>query len=358
MKKTIALILSLILCVSIFAPASSALSINASPKALFEQFKDGISPDGADYVYFSPVKNSADTQKYPLLIWLHGAEAGFEEREQIAYYEEWKLASDEYQAKFPGGGLFVFAPRNQGTMDTGWDSGDTQALKARIDAFVEKYKANIDTDRIYVAGYSGGGSIIWNLLNVFPTYFAAAVPIAALVQPTLYMLERMTDISIWMFSSDADTILTARSSYVKSNFTSLKALTNRPESVRITTFSKAVMPDGKVKGGDSPTLDSGRCIWYSFTNDMHMYDGSPYAYQTTLDAAGNEFEFRDGSGVLSWLAAQTRSGVDPEDLDESMVPAKIAQFLRLLLDRLFAIIFSIFNPAAFGQLTNPIKDEA
>ena len=75
MKKGISLFLCLLLLFSLVIPAS-AIPLSSGTDALNAQFLDGANTKGHDYVYYSPLKGSNDSTKYPLLIWLHGAGEG------------------------------------------------------------------------------------------------------------------------------------------------------------------------------------------------------------------------------------------------------------------------------------------
>lgn len=63
------------------APGKQALPLSAGIEALRGQFESGCGPEAGgyaiDYSYYAPAEKG-DTQKYPLVIWLHGMMQGGE----------------------------------------------------------------------------------------------------------------------------------------------------------------------------------------------------------------------------------------------------------------------------------------
>lgn len=178
MKKAIAVVLSCIMLFSVVAIAVSARPLREGTAALNGDFKDWecIREDNGNFltdgVYYSPVNDKSDTNKYPLFIWLHGMTSGHQQRLQLNYCLS-NYASDEYQARFGNGGFFVFAPR---AIDGGdWNPSYYKTLKYVIDMFVQEFGKNIDKSRIFIGGYSTGGAMVWDMLQSYPKYFAAAL---------------------------------------------------------------------------------------------------------------------------------------------------------------------------------------
>lgn len=328
MKKIVSVFLSLFILVLSALPVS-AISISKGNGALNEQMLDG-QHGSQDYVYFSPVKGNSDSTKYPLLVWLHGAMSGYQKREQLGSYKFSNWASDEYQARFENaGGCFLLAPRSTGLVSS-WDATQCSTLKATIDAFIAENKDYIDTNRIYIAGYSTGGVMVWDMLSAYPDFFAAAMPLAAITQPTASTINKLSDVSVWIMSSDNDPYAGATSTLAKNTFNSLAKITNRREGVRITTFSKAVFASGNTKNG--------HYIWEAVTFDMHMKDGkTPYLYTTTTDAAGNTITFDESTkGVITWLSAQHRPTSD-EDTGKLNFFQKLINAIKNLIAKIMAL---------------------
>ena len=95
-KKLTAIILSFVMIFGVTALSASAVSLNEGLEALQSQFQKGVGPEtegySIDYRYFSPVGEN-DTQKYPLVIWLHGMGDGAYEGKQIEEHEIAKWTS-------------------------------------------------------------------------------------------------------------------------------------------------------------------------------------------------------------------------------------------------------------------------
>lgn len=311
MKKTISVLLSVLMLVLCFAPSASAISIEEGTPMLDLQFKNDKASNGIDYVYFSPVK-SEDPVKYPLFIWLHAENSAKYKRSQLQPYKLSNWASDEYQARFQNaGGCFILAPRANLTAANSWDSTQVFFLKDVIDEFIRKNETHIDTDRIYIAGCSTGGEMVWNMLDTFSDFFAAGIPVCASSQPASTTLSKLKYTSVWIFSCDKDPSPLAKTESAFTTFASLGNMTKRPSGVRITTMSEAVFADYSKKtewknGQAKLSDDAEHCIWEAVTYDMHMADGSLYAYSNTLDSKGKAVDFSDSSGVISWLSAQKK----------------------------------------------------
>ena len=113
-------------------------------------------------------------QKYPLVLFLHGAgERGTDNRLQITG-QSGVLAFlfNENQAKQP---CFLAAPQCP-TGGTWVDNVRRPQLVALIAALKNGF--NLDADRIYVTGLSLGGAGTWDLLALNGTLFAAGIPLS------------------------------------------------------------------------------------------------------------------------------------------------------------------------------------
>ena len=146
-------------------------------------------------------------QKYPLMVWLHGAEGRGNDNlaqirgDQIPGTHTW--TKPEIQAKYPA---FVLVPQDSG----GWGqpsylSRDTLTgpLVLVVD-IVDSLKSefSIDPKRIYVAGQSLGGMATWDLISKRPELFAAAIPLCGSGNPA--RAARLVNLPLWAFHGDAD----------------------------------------------------------------------------------------------------------------------------------------------------------
>ena len=157
------------------------------------------------------------SQKYPLIILLHGlGEAGMrggEERfppyatSNIRYWNndhslfnggkahlEAVKQEPSHPRAFPG---FVLVPQNNAS----WDNAAQDDVLAILDQLLKLH--HIDANRVYLHGYSNGGSGVWSLADKRPDLFAAILPIS-------WVNERITvakliHMPIWHFQGEYDT---------------------------------------------------------------------------------------------------------------------------------------------------------
>ena len=346
MKKQLAALLAVLVLLSAFSLPAAAAPLSAGTALLNAQFKDGAVDGGYDYVAFSPVKGETDTAKYPLLVWLHGRQSGAYPRAQLQRYEFSNWASDEYQARFsPEGGCFLFAPRESRSGKNDWESSMCATLKMTVDAYVAENAAHIDTDRIYIAGYSTGGSMVWDMITRYPDFFAAAMPLAAIFQPTAAsQLARLKGMSLWLFTSDRDPYLINETADVRPTFDYIAGLAADKSRLRMTSFSEAFFADGTKKteflnGAETVSSDAEHYIWEAVTYDLFMADGvTPYVSAKTVDGAGRELRLTTpGEGVISWLSRQSRAN------GQTDAPLSFLQRVVLLFNRFFAMLREFFG---------------
>ena len=149
-------------------------------------------------------------QKYPLVIFLHGAgERGSDNEKQLVHGMN-DFASDEIMAKYAA---FVIAPQCPEGQAWGGISRLAKtptpegqlspALGATLKAVEELRKEfPIDDNRIYITGLSMGGYGSWDALAKRPELFAAAAPICGGGNTTT--VDKFKHIPIWAFHGDAD----------------------------------------------------------------------------------------------------------------------------------------------------------
>ncbi len=149
-------------------------------------------------------------QKYPLVVFLHGAgERGDDNTKQLVHGMN-DFASDEIMAKYPA---LVIAP--QCPEGQAWGGINrlarvptpanelTPALAATLNAVDALRKEfPIDDKRIYITGLSMGGYGTWNALANRPELFAAAAPICG--GGEVSTVNKFKYIPIWAFHGDQD----------------------------------------------------------------------------------------------------------------------------------------------------------
>lgn len=152
-------------------------------------------------------------QKYPLIIFLHGAGERGEDNEVHIRHIAPALLDPENRASFP---CFVLAPQcPSGIM---WANHDREGslltirdepsapMKLLLSLLKEvENKFPIDPSRVYLTGLSMGGFGTWDLLARFPKRFAAAVPICG--GGDLTTASDFKDVPIWAFHGALDKVV-------------------------------------------------------------------------------------------------------------------------------------------------------
>lgn len=153
-------------------------------------------------------KNYRPGVKYPLVVIFHGSGAiGDDNVRQLGVVAKgW--AQDAYREKFP---CFVLAPqfpsRSVSYVPRQGLSVNVPVplppLHAAIE-LTEKLIAELDVEksRVYVMGFSMGGSATWSALALRPRMFAAAVTVAGMPDPRT--AARIADIPVWMIHGNRD----------------------------------------------------------------------------------------------------------------------------------------------------------
>jgi predicted esterase len=147
-----------------------------------DAFSHHVSGSGMKYRLFSPDRHG----RRPLIVWLHGGGEGASLADDY-YDNETTLranrgalgfATREAQQIFKG--AHVLAP--QSTSAWMQDGPRFAPLIHEIIRDVVRRRA-VDPDRIYVTGCSNGGYMSLKMTTVYPTTFAASVPICGVVMP-------------------------------------------------------------------------------------------------------------------------------------------------------------------------------
>jgi predicted peptidase len=153
-------------------------------------------------------KNNSNNQKYPLVITFHNStRIGNDNENQLEPFAKIWLRPEIY-TKYQ---CYVIAPqfsKRSSTYEN--NSNGIQISKPSKDVFalldlienIEKEYPNIDKNRIYLIGYSMGGSTAQNLLNIAPDQFAATVSVAAV--PDFSNLKKLSKKNIWLIHGEKD----------------------------------------------------------------------------------------------------------------------------------------------------------
>ncbi len=312
-KKSLSIIMTacmimLSLCVCSSATESKqALPLSAGIEALRGQFELDTAEEcngcALDYAYYSPVGEN-DSQKYPVVIYLHGIGHGSYTGSQAADSDMAYWASQELQSRWKDtGGAYILLPRSPEDELQYWNKSLVDPLRTLIDSFISKHGENVDSTRIFIGGSSAGGEMAWDMAITYPEYFAGIYPLAATGTRTAADIERTKDVAVWIFSSTLDPIVNFAMN-VMPMWKTICQHNSHPENCRLSAFGTVVNPDGS-KG------DSNHRLYTTISHDFFMLDGSPYANVTTTDGNGNTVSFENSEGMIAWMS----------DIHSSFVPA-------------------------------------
>lgn len=159
---------------------------------------------GESFHYFKYTPTTNNSEKMPLLIFMHGAgERGARdgsELDKVAYHGFFKevKAGKEYP-------FMIVAP--QCPKDEYWGTF-IESLNHFLDKIIAEN--NVDTDRIYLTGLSMGGTASWLWGLSSPSRFAAIAPVCG--EGISWYAEKLTSIPIVAFHGDIDSTVSPHES--------------------------------------------------------------------------------------------------------------------------------------------------
>ena len=317
MKKIISILLTITMLLSGLSMVGSAVGNNAGKDALRNQFKEGDYI--YDYYYYSPVKSASDKTKYPVILWLHGQLSGEFKGDQVRESDVVYLASDENQAKIKGtGGAYILVPRHpavNANASLAWASENTN-IKKFVDKFIEENKSNIDTNRIYVGGYSMGGRAAMKFAATYSNFVAAAFPVSSiyLLASADSDIKGLIDTPSWFFICKEDDFW-GKPTPQLSDWNLLCSISNRKSDIRWTQFTQ-VDANGKNVGlfnydGSKISMIgyNEHNVWDPVLHDLVMQNGSMYPNMTTVDGNNRVVNVTPENSFLTWLSSQSLNGV-------------------------------------------------
>jgi predicted peptidase len=157
------------------------------------------SPEGYDYLLHIPRGYNDFSGPQPLLMFLHGAgEIGTDPntlREQDPAFFAREALKGQETARFPFIAVTPICPENR------WEPWRVIAVLDQVLA-ENKFRFQIDPDRIYLTGYSMGGFGAFETAMEFPERFAAIVPVAGGGEPN--KAEKLQNVAVWVFHGAND----------------------------------------------------------------------------------------------------------------------------------------------------------
>ncbi len=184
-------------------------------RALSNDIFDSASFTGKDqveirYRLFKPREEQYASERLPLVIVFHssGRPVGTDNSSQLGLVQK-LFASPGIQEKYPA---FILAPQFP-TRSSDYISDSSRHLltsrsRTCLDAVIQltdslRQHLNIDNDRIYLVGYSMGGSTVINALSARPELFAAGISISGI--PEFDKIQTLATIPIWLIHGIDDT---------------------------------------------------------------------------------------------------------------------------------------------------------
>lgn len=166
----------------------AAVALAQTPQTFQREVKVQVS--GQYLVYLPEGYDPKSRQKWPLIMFLHGAGERGSDLNMVKVHGIPKEI--ERGRKVPA---VVIAP--QCPADSWWD---VNMLVGLLDEAERRYK--IDRDREIVTGLSMGGYASWDLASRFPHRFAAIAPVCGGGDPTKIAVAK--DLPLWTTHGDAD----------------------------------------------------------------------------------------------------------------------------------------------------------
>jgi predicted peptidase len=155
--------------------------------------------DGLDYRFYGSKKlRRSKSEKYPLVIYLHGRGGKVMGREEFPDHLSKTFSDDKNYRKRP---CFILVPQaKEGIM---WNGVQGETVIDLVKDLIKELP--VDKDRVYLTGYSMGGYGTWWALAREPKLFAAGVPIAGGGNPST--VDAMRKIPIWAFHGAKDKVV-------------------------------------------------------------------------------------------------------------------------------------------------------
>lgn len=170
------------------------------------------------YYLFVP-NNYNPRQKYPLVLLLHGGgeradpKATLDQNRALLlkqYYTQIWISAEVQQKwpsfvvipQIPTQARWVNVPASTGSYTLAAQPSSSLCMaKGLVDSLQQSYQG-IDASRLYITGLSMGGYGVWEAIERWPNYFAAAAPLAGAGDPT--KAELLIHTSIWAFHGARD----------------------------------------------------------------------------------------------------------------------------------------------------------
>ncbi len=147
------------------------------------------------YLYFPKEYEERETDKFPLLLFLHGGGESGQDLEALKTNGPPKLLAEGKQFPF-----MVLAPQHPHPKKW-WN---IRAVMELLETVIEENR--VDPDRIYLTGLSRGGSAAWEMVVQYPDTFAAMMVVCGMT-PVPYAHWINKKMPIWVFHGALDKVI-------------------------------------------------------------------------------------------------------------------------------------------------------
>jgi predicted peptidase len=158
-------------------------------------------------------ENYDEYQKYPVILYFHGAgERGIDNEITLKNGVQ-NFASDENRKKYPCIIIVPQCPPAYRWVEVHWAlpshvrptemSLPMKHSMVLLDEIIELY--SVDTNRIYVTGLSMGGFGTWDAITRFPNTFAAAIPVCGGADTAFASCVK--NVPVWAFHGKLDKVV-------------------------------------------------------------------------------------------------------------------------------------------------------
>jgi predicted peptidase len=189
---TTRLLWSTILCLAGLTASAPAQPSAAGPQVA-RHFEANIKVTARlDYLLFLPEGYAKSKQRWPLMLFLHGAGESGTNLDKLKILGPPKIV--ETKPDFP---FILVCPQSQ---RGGWDP---DILNALLDDVLRRYR--VDQDRVYLTGASMGGIGTWRLAAAHPERFAAIAPVCG--RGDSADAKQLARLPIWVFHGAKDRVV-------------------------------------------------------------------------------------------------------------------------------------------------------
>ena len=212
----------IILSIIIFTAAGIFAQQDSTRQSIHKLDKEVTVKVKLNYLVYLPKGYNNDNNKWPLVLFLHGAG---ERGDSLKFVKRNgpPMLIDEGK-DFP---FILISP--QCPLGRRWD---VLSLETLLDEVENIYR--VDAERVYVTGLSMGGEGTWKLIMAEPERFAAAAPVCGRTGSAYLDACRLINLPIWVFHGAMDDIVS-----LDESVRMVKALDACGNEVKFTVYPRA-----------------------------------------------------------------------------------------------------------------------